>query len=96
MAEIDKRSLEHLASLARIRLDASEEDTLVTDLRKILSYFEELASLNTEGVEPMSGGTDLRNSFRDDGASESTNRGKGTENFPESHKGLLKVPPVFE
>jgi aspartyl-tRNA(Asn)/glutamyl-tRNA(Gln) amidotransferase subunit C len=96
MATIDKKTLEHLAKLARIELDPAEEDALVHDLGKILDHFEELKAIPTEGVAPLTGGTSLRNAFREDDARVSTDQGKGKESFAETKRGYLKVPPVFE
>ena len=101
MAEsIDKKELEHLAKLARIELDPQEEEKLLKDLGAILDHFKELQSLPTDSVKPMTGGTDLKNIFREDteenGGRENTNRGAGKDAFPEKERGFLKIPPVFE
>ena len=93
---IGKRELEHLAKLVRIELDPKEEDKLLKDLGNILDHFKELQALDTSNVQPMTGGTELRNAFREDEARENTNQGAGTEAFPESKDGYLKIPPVFE
>jgi aspartyl-tRNA(Asn)/glutamyl-tRNA(Gln) amidotransferase subunit C len=95
-AKITKEELRHLAALARIELDPKEEDKLLKDLGEILGYFTELQKLDTANVAPMTGGTDLRNVFRDDTERENTNRGAGIDAFPENENGFLKVPPVFE
>jgi aspartyl-tRNA(Asn)/glutamyl-tRNA(Gln) amidotransferase subunit C len=99
-SEINKHELEHLAKLARIELNPAEEEKLLKDLGAILSYFKELQEVDTSAVEPMTGGTDLRNIFREDseedGGRENTNRGAGVDAFPESQNGYLKIPPVFE
>lgn len=95
-SSINKDELEHLAKLARIELDPSEEEKLLADLGNILEHFKELQELDTTNVAPMTGGTDLKNIFRDDNERVSTNRGAGTEAFPESKDGYLKVPSVFE
>ncbi len=94
-SSISKKTLEHLAELSRISLDSKEEEKLLEDLRKILGHFEELKSLDTSGVEPMNGGTDLKNSFREDEERTNTNQGAGADAFPETKDGFLKVPPVF-
>lgn len=104
MPSIDKATLEHLAELARLELDAGEEEKLLRDLEKILSYFEELKSLDASDieppvvsrVEPMSGGTNLKNIFREDDERENTDKGEGVDAFPETEEGFLRVPPVFE
>lgn len=101
---ITKHELEHLAKLARIELDPGEEEKLIKDLGNILDHFKELQALDTSAVVPMTGGTDMRNAFREDGMAdgeensgpENTNRGAGVEAFPESKDGFLKIPPVFE
>lgn len=93
---IHKHDLERLAKLARIELDPKEEEKLLKDLASILDYFKELQELDTKDVPPMTGGTDLKNVFRGDAERENTDRGAGTESFPEKEDGYLKVPPVFE
>ena len=92
---IDKKTLEHLAELSRIELDPREEERLLKDLGNILNHFEELKTLDTSAVEPLAGGSLVRNVFRKDGERTSTLRGAGTENFPEKIAGYLKIPPVF-
>ena len=88
MAEINKELLEHLARLARIELDEKEEPKLLSDLVAILNYFKELEALDTTGVVPMDGGTQLKNVFREDEAKQP---------FPDdvATKEPLTVPAVF-
>ena len=93
---ISKRELEHLAALSRIEIDAKEEAKLLHDLGKILHYFVELQKLDTSDVSPMTGGTDLKNVFRPDDGVANTNRGEGTDAFPDAKDGYLKIPAVFE
>ncbi|MEK9170132.1 MAG: Asp-tRNA(Asn)/Glu-tRNA(Gln) amidotransferase subunit GatC, partial [Patescibacteria group bacterium] len=92
-----KKDLEHLAELARIDLKAGEEKKLTKDLSNILDYFKELQELNTDGVEPMTGGTDLKNALREDQLSQKSEvkSQKSIEAFPDEENGYLKVPPVF-
>ncbi len=97
MAEIlSKKSLEHLAKLARIEIHAREEEKLLKDLQSILDYFEELKTLDTSAVKGASGASREKNVFREDGLRENTDQGKGREAFPQVRKNFLRVPPVFE
>lgn len=97
MSEINKKSLEHLADLARLELQENEKEKFLKDLEKILNHFKELETLNTENVQPMSGGTELRNVFREDGSTKSSLKPDlVVEAFPEKEKHWLKTPPVFE
>jgi aspartyl-tRNA(Asn)/glutamyl-tRNA(Gln) amidotransferase subunit C len=93
---IDKETIEHLAKLARVELDEGEKEKLLKDLGNILEHFKELEELDTTNVVPMTGGTDLKNVFRDDTERENTDRGAGVEAFPKSKDGFLEVPAVFE
>lgn len=92
---INKKTLEHLAELARIELKPEEEGKMLKDLGEILDYFKELQKVDTNGVKSMSGGTDLKSIVREDEDFGKDIRGKGPEAFPEKENGCLKVPPVF-
>ncbi len=96
--EIDKKTLEYLAELGRIEIGKKEEEKLLNDLQKILEYFDELKSVDTENIEPMAGGTAQKNVFRDDEKDENgkTKNENLVRQFPEKQNGYLKVPPVFE
>lgn len=94
MADLNKKTLERLAELARIELKAGEEAKLLKNLQEILDYFQELQTVNTDGVQPLTGGTDRKNIFRED-KNTTDDTGKGVANFPENQDGYLRVPPVF-
>lgn len=99
MSEINKKSLEHLAGLARIELKKDEEEKFLTDLKNILDHFRELQALNTENVQPLTGGTEQKNVMREDIVFEESHFVKAekiTGQFPEEEKGYLKIPPIFE
>lgn len=99
MPLINEKTLKYLADLARVDVSGMEEK-LTKDLGEILNYFEQLKEVNTDGVEPMTGGTDQKNILRSDASNirkniNATNK-EIIEAFPEKEKGFLKVPPVFE
>ncbi len=81
------------ANLARIRLTDEEETKYQKDLEEILGYVEELTRVKTEGVEPMTGGTELRNVFREDIPGE---KDVFVPAFPEESNGHLKVPKILD
>lgn len=99
MAEINEKSLAHLADLARLELSAHESDKFLKDLTGILDHFKELESLDTSRVEPMTGGTSLKNVLREDEpmiGGVFAHSDKIVEAFPESEHRYNKIPPVFE
>lgn len=91
--------MEYLAKLSRVDLDGGEKKKIAKDLEDILTHFEELNEVDTANVEPMTGGTVLRNVFREDDAdtrSEINGSPKDiVDAFPEHARGYLKVPAVF-
>lgn len=96
MSLINKKTMGNLARLARLELTRGEEEKLLKDFEKILEHFEELKETDTEKVSPMSGGTFEKNILRKDEDGPSLPCEEAVADFPESEKGFLKVPPVFE
>ena len=89
--------VEYFARLARIKLTEAEKKKFEKELKDILGYVEELKSVDTRDVVPMTGGTDLRSVFREDVLDKKReDGGKGRGSFPEEKDGFLKVPKVFE
>jgi len=89
-------NVEYVAKLARIKLTSEEEKKFSKDLSNILNHFKELQELNTQDIRPLTGGTDLKNSLRED--KERALRQSTldyTKTFPNKENGFLKVPPVF-
>lgn len=97
---INKKTLEYLAELSRIELDKKHEEKMLKDLQAILGHFDELKSVDTEGVEPLAGGTIEKNAVRSDEVASPENnkkiRDNIVDNFPEKEGDYLKVPSVFE
>ncbi len=91
-----KFDIKYFAKLARVKLTSEEEDKFSDDLGKILNHFNELQELDTSDVKPMTGGTELRNVFREDEAREERLGRTGVEQFPEVKGDFLSVPKVFE
>jgi aspartyl-tRNA(Asn)/glutamyl-tRNA(Gln) amidotransferase subunit C len=88
--------VDYFARLARIKLTDAEKKKFTKELGDILAHVEELKEADTTGVAPMTGGTHLRNAYREDEYDEKrVAGGKGRGNFPEEKDGFLKVPKVF-
>jgi aspartyl-tRNA(Asn)/glutamyl-tRNA(Gln) amidotransferase subunit C len=92
---VSKEEVKRLADLSKISVPADQLEKLSQNLGDILNHFQELEALNTEGVLPMSGGTDLTNVLREDEVSEFPDRAKLIKSFPKEKDGYNSVPPVF-
>lgn len=97
MAEITKKSIEHLAELSRLELSEKEKEKFLADLTGILNHFKELEAVDVSGVTAMTGGTNLQNITRvDEPLPETFDNQKGIiAGFPEEERGYNKIPPVF-
>ena len=100
MAHIDGKLLSHLFKLARIEEEQNptRREKLISDLSKILDYFVQLQSVDTDGITPLSGGTQEVNVWRDDAVLKEISNNVETlrDAFPEKEHTHLRVPPVFE
>lgn len=86
--------IKRYATLAKIKLSPAEQAKYQKDLEEILGHVEELKKIDTSKVEPMTGGTNLRNVFREDAKREHPEAFE--PQFPSEENGLLKVPKVLD
>jgi aspartyl-tRNA(Asn)/glutamyl-tRNA(Gln) amidotransferase subunit C len=91
-------NIEHLLKLARLKVKPDEAAALTKDLEGIVQYVDKLASANTSGVEPMTGGTELTNVMRSDNERLDSFREESLllEAAPETEKKYFKVPRILE
>jgi len=91
-----KFDVKKYAHLARIKVTPKEAKELGKDLEKVLDHFKELEELDTKKVEPMTGGTLLKNVFREDKKRSSLDGKKSKEQFPGEKDGYLKGPKIMD
>ena len=84
-SRIDIAIVEYVAKLARLTLSEQEKRTYAEQLDKIIGYFDQLKTLDTTGIEPMSHALPLNNVMRAD----------DVEAFPE-RESLLAMAPIRE
>lgn len=97
MAKIDKKTIKSLTELSRISCTEAEQEALLADLQKIISYIEQLNEIETTNVAPcnhvLSG---MSNVFREDITGETLPRELFLENAPSQIGGMIRVPPVIK
>jgi aspartyl-tRNA(Asn)/glutamyl-tRNA(Gln) amidotransferase subunit C len=85
-----------VAMLARLRLSPDELATFTGQLNSIVDYVAQLQALNTEGVEPLAHGIEVRNVFREDVRGPSLDREDALTNAPKRNAESFLVPAVLE
>lgn len=84
-----------MALLARLQLTAVELDTLTSQLGQIVGYVDQLAEVDTTGVEPMVHAVELHNVFADDKVQPSLPRDAALSNAPRDNGRGYLVPAVL-
>jgi aspartyl-tRNA(Asn)/glutamyl-tRNA(Gln) amidotransferase subunit C len=92
---ISRQEVEKVALLARLQLTEAELTTMTGQLAQIVGYVDQLAEVNTEGVEPMAHAIELSNVFRDDSLSPSLPREEALVNAPHHDERGYLVPAVL-
>lgn len=90
-----KINVKHVAKLANLPLSENEEKKFDKQLSEILTYVEQLNSVNTKDVEITSQITGLENVTRDDKSTPSLSQYEALSNTKSKHNGLFKVPKVI-
>jgi len=93
---LDKATVAHIATLARIRLSESELEPLAEELSHILTWVEQLNEVDTTGVTPMASAAAASLPLRDDTVSDGGCRDAILGNAPSAARGFFTVPKVVE
>ena len=93
---INKKEVEYVAHLARLRFSEEEKDKITTQLNEILMYIDKLNQVDTSGIEPTTHAINLNNAFRDDEVKQSLGRDLALSNAPDEGRNSFRVPKVIE
>jgi aspartyl-tRNA(Asn)/glutamyl-tRNA(Gln) amidotransferase subunit C len=85
-----------IARLARLDVSAAEAEKTRDQLNGILTFIEQLQSVDTTGIEPMAHAVDVVQRLRPDVATEADRREVFQAIAPETEAGLYLVPRVVE
>ncbi len=93
-SEISIETVAHVANLARLEIPTEKLEAYRNQMAALFSYFEELAQVKTDGVEPLVTPTDIAKVWREDKVQEGLTFEQMSANAPELSGHLFKVPPV--
>ena len=85
-----------VALLARLRVSPEELQTFTGQLNTIVEFVAQLQELDTENVEPLAHGVEVRNVFRPDVLGAALPREKALANAPKRNAEAFLVPAVLE
>ena len=94
-----KKEVEHIAKLARLEISEKEKPKFEKELSDILGFVEKLNEVDTAGVAPLTGGTDLKNILRPDEQVNKELEGVSEKllgHTPDKKEGWVRVRAVFQ
>ena len=93
---VSNEQVRHIARLARIAMSDEELKRLGPELNNILGWVEQLAEVNTDGVEPLTAVIEQKLRLRDDVIDDGNIRDAVLANAPDAQHGFFAVPKVIE
>ena len=93
---IDRKTVEYVAHLARLRLGEKELALYEKQLGAILEYIAKLEQVDLAGVEPLVHAAETSNVFRKDDPRPCLDRPEALKNAPDRNDQFFIVPKVVE
>jgi aspartyl-tRNA(Asn)/glutamyl-tRNA(Gln) amidotransferase subunit C len=88
--------VKRIAQLARLEVPDTEAQQVLAQLQAIFALIEELQSVDTRSIEPMSHAQDVTLRLREDRVTEEDQRELFQSIAPQVESGLYLVPKVIE
>nr|WP_294505602.1 Asp-tRNA(Asn)/Glu-tRNA(Gln) amidotransferase subunit GatC [uncultured Rhodopila sp.] len=93
---LDHATVRRIASLARIRVEEHEVETLRNELNGILGWIEQLNEVDITGIAPLTGAANMALALRADVVTDGGYPDKILANAPERIGDFYAVPKVVE
>ena len=93
---IDAATVRKVARLARIAEPEEKLEPLARELTGIMAWIEQLAEVDTDGVEPMTSAVSMPMPLREDVVTDGGDAAKVLSNAPKTVDGFFVVPKVVE
>ncbi|MEO5340396.1 MAG: Asp-tRNA(Asn)/Glu-tRNA(Gln) amidotransferase subunit GatC [Magnetococcus sp. MYC-9] len=93
---IDAKTVQHVATLARLQVSAEEVASYGEQLSRILTLMESLNRLPTDAVSPMSHAVNMELPEREDTVCNSNQRESLLACAADTEQGHFRVPKIIE
>ena len=94
--KLDEKTVNKIASLAKLEFNGEEKDAILEDMNKMLDFVGKLEEVNTDGVEPLIHITDEMNILREDIAHTDITQKEALKNAPKKDSTYFKIPKVIK
>ncbi len=93
---VDLKTVERIASLAKLEFTSDEKQSITGDLNRMLDFVEQLTEVDTEGVEPLIYMLEEEAVLRKDEVVQTISQKEALHNAPEKDTDFIKVPKVLD
>jgi len=93
---LSKKDVQKIAHLARLAISDNDVPSYAKNLSDILSFVEQMSTVDTRGVSPMAHPMDASQPLRPDTVTEKDQREHFQSIAPLTESGLYLVPKVIE
>lgn len=93
---IEKESIKQTINLSKLKYDETTENELIDEMEKIITFVEQLESVDVSDVKPTYNGIDIHSVLREDKAVKSDTPEALLNNAPNSKDGYIQVPSVMD
>ncbi len=93
---LTKDQVQHIATLARLKVADAEFDEVVEKLSSIVDFVDQLQAAATDDVLPMAHPLNMSQRLRADEVTEPNERDELQKNAPSVENGYYLVPKVLE
>jgi aspartyl-tRNA(Asn)/glutamyl-tRNA(Gln) amidotransferase subunit C len=93
---LSREQVRHVATLARLGLEAGEEEFYAAQLSGILGHIDRLSRLHTDDIPPTAQVVELENPLRDDVPEPGLSQAEALANAPAAADGYFVVKAIQE
>ena len=93
---LDPATVRRIARLSRLRIDDEQVARMQGDLNGILGWIEQLAEVDVDGVEPLTGAAMMAMRLREDVVTDGNLQEEVLSNAPDRDGPYYAVPKVVE
>ena len=93
--KVSKDEVLYTANLAKLKIKEEEIDTFIEQMTEYLAYANNLDTVDTENVEPLSHVLEVENVMREDEIKEGLNIEEALKNAPKKEGRCFKVPKML-
>ncbi len=91
---IDKKTVEHVAKIARLSLSEEEKEKFAKELGAVVESFAKIKEADTEKVEPTFHPVPISNVMRDDSEERCLSQEEALANAEHKENGYFKGPRI--